>query len=141
MGGVLPPVATHHQEADGDEGHDEHHQRRLPAHERAERAGPQSREAVEAIYLTRSLWSILVEDLANPENQLPEDLRASLISIGLWIMREAEAIRLGRQTSFAALIEITLIVVGGSLGSNGLSARPLRLLSCRSASASSSASI
>lgn len=74
---------------------------------KAEEAGPKSREAVEAVYLVRSLWTLLVEDLANPENALPEDLRASLISIGLWVMREAEAIRLGRVASFASLIEVT----------------------------------
>ena len=66
--------------------------------EKAEARGPKSREAVEAIYATRSLWAILVEDLAGPENALPETLRAELISIGLWIMREAEAIRLGRNS-------------------------------------------
>ncbi|MFD2236349.1 flagellar biosynthesis regulator FlaF [Aureimonas populi] len=87
--------------------------RSIEAMKRAEAAGPKSREAVEAVYLVRSLWTILVEDLANPENTLPEDLRASLISIGLWVMREAEAIRLGRVTSFASLIEITTSIREG----------------------------
>ncbi len=81
--------------------------RSIEAMQKAEEAGPRSREAVEAIYLTRSLWTILVEDLAEPENGLPEDLRASLISVGLWIMREAEAIRLGKVTSFKAMIDVT----------------------------------
>ncbi len=55
----------------------------------------------------------LVEDLANPENALPEELRAALISIGLWIMREAEAIRLGRSDDFSAMIEITAMIRDG----------------------------
>lgn len=87
--------------------------RSIEAMTRAEAAGPRSREAIEAIYLTRSLWAILVEDLAQPENQLPEDLRATLISIGLWIMREAEAIRLGRVTSFRGLIDVTVSIRDG----------------------------
>jgi len=80
---------------------------------RAEIAGPRSREAIDAIYVTRNLWSVLVEDLASPENVLPEELRAGLISIGLWVMREAEAIRLGRVQSFAAMIEVTTMIRDG----------------------------
>ena len=53
-----------------------------------------SREAIEAVLFVRRLWGILIEDLARPENDLPQTLRADLISIGLWIMREAEQIRL-----------------------------------------------
>ena len=87
--------------------------RMLDALRRAEAAGTRSREAVEAIYLTRNLWALLVEDLANPENALPEELRAGLISIGLWIMREAEALRLGQRDSFAAMIEITTMIRDG----------------------------
>ncbi|KQQ88238.1 flagellar biosynthesis regulator FlaF [Aureimonas sp. Leaf324] len=87
--------------------------RTVDALQRAQAAGPKSREAIEAIYLTRSLWSVLVEDLANPENALPEELRAALISIGLWIMREAEAIRLGRSDDFSAMIEITAMIRDG----------------------------
>jgi flagellar biosynthesis activator protein FlaF len=81
--------------------------------ERAEEAGPRSREAVEAIYVTRNLWSILVEDLANPENALPDELRANLISIGLWIMKEAEAVRLGKSGSFQGMIEVTSMIRDG----------------------------
>ena len=60
----------------------------------ADKAGAQSREAVEALLFVRKLWSILIEDLAKAENDLPQQLRADLISIGLWVMREAEQIRL-----------------------------------------------
>lgn len=84
--------------------------------ERAEAAGTKSREAIEAIYVTRNLWSVLVEDLAAPDNGLPEELRAALISIGLWIMREAEAIRLGRSKSFRPMIEITTMIRDGLQG-------------------------
>ncbi len=81
--------------------------------ERAEAAGAQSTLAVEAIYATRTLWSLLVEDLANPENALPEELRASLISIGLWVMREADAIRLGKTQSFRGIIDVTAMIRDG----------------------------
>lgn len=81
--------------------------------EKAEVAGTHSKESVEAIYATRTLWGILVEDLANPENSLPDELRASLISIGLWVMREAEAIRLGKTKSFQGIIDITAMIREG----------------------------
>lgn len=75
--------------------------------------GPASREAVEAIYFTRKLWTFFIEDLAKPENDLPQQLRADLISIGLWVMREAEAIRLGNSTNFKGLIEVSQLIAGG----------------------------
>ncbi len=73
----------------------------------ADKAGAQSREAVEALHFARKLWAILVEDLAKPENDLPQKLRADLISIGLWLMREAEEIRLDRSTNFKGMIEVS----------------------------------
>ncbi|WP_206455296.1 flagellar biosynthesis regulator FlaF [Aurantimonas marina] len=79
----------------------------------AEASGPRSRDAIEAIYTTRSLWAILVEDLASAENGLPEALRAELISIGLWIMREAEDIRIGKSQNFKGIIEITTLIRNG----------------------------
>jgi flagellar protein FlaF len=75
--------------------------------EAADKAGAQSREAVDALHYLRRLWSLLVEDLAKPENDLPEQLRADLISIGLWVIREAEQIRLEKSTNFKGIIEVS----------------------------------
>jgi len=75
--------------------------------EAADKAGPQSREAVDALHYLRRLWSLLVEDLAKPENDLPEQLRADLISIGLWVIREAEQIRLEKSANFKGIIEVS----------------------------------
>ena len=61
--------------------------------QRGRGAGVRSREAIEAVLFVRRLWGYLIEDLAKPENDLPQKLRADLISIGLWIMREAEQIQ------------------------------------------------
>jgi flagellar biosynthesis activator protein FlaF len=51
--------------------------------------------------------------LAKPENDLPQTLRAELISIGLWIMREAEQIRLETSTNFKGLIEVSTAIRDG----------------------------
>jgi flagellar biosynthesis activator protein FlaF len=80
---------------------------------RAEQNGPRSSAAIEAIYVTRTLWSVLIEDLANPENALPEELRAGLISIGLWVMRETDAIRTGKANSFRGIIDVTTMIRDG----------------------------
>ena len=75
--------------------------------------GPESREAVEALHYLRSLWAILIEDLASAENDLPEKLRADLISIGLWVMKEVENIRFGRTTSFDDIIDVNQMICEG----------------------------
>lgn len=72
----------------------------------AEAKGRRSREAVDALLYLRRLWSVLIQDLASTENDLPETLRADLISIGLWVMREADLIRLEQSDNFSGLIEI-----------------------------------
>lgn len=79
----------------------------------AERAGVQSREAVEALLFARKLWAILIEDLAKSENDLPQQLRADLISIGLWVMREAEQIRLEKSDNFKGIIEVSQTIRDG----------------------------
>lgn len=75
--------------------------------------GPQSMAANEAIYFLNRIWSTLIEDLGNPENALPKELRANLISIGLWLLREGEAIRQGRSANFDGLIEVSQIIRDG----------------------------
>jgi len=84
--------------------------------EAADKAGPQSREAIEALHYLRRLWGLLMEDLAKPENDLPERLRADLISIGLWIMREAEDIRLEKSSNFRGIIEVSQNIRDGLSG-------------------------
>ena len=41
------------------------------------------------------------------------DLRANLISIGLWLLRETEDIRQGRTNNFEGLIEVSQIIRDG----------------------------
>ena len=79
----------------------------------AEKNGIRSRDAIEAVLYVRRLWGYLIEDLARPENDLPPSLRAELISIGLWIMREAEQIRLETSTNFKGLIEVSTAIRDG----------------------------
>lgn len=75
--------------------------------------GPQSSAAVEAMHFTVRIWTHLMQDLAGPDNELPDDLRASLISIGIWILKEAETIRSGEGGSIAQIRDITAIIRDG----------------------------
>jgi flagellar biosynthesis activator protein FlaF len=83
----------------------------------ARKAGTGSRQAIEALHYLDRLWSLLLDDLANAENRLPKELRASLISIGIWILREIEEIRNERTKSFKGLIDVSEIICKG-LGRN-----------------------
>lgn len=80
---------------------------------KAAKAGAASREAVEALHWTRQLWQTFLLELADDANVLPVELRAKLISIGMWILKEAEAIRLSRSANFAGIAEICTIVRDG----------------------------
>lgn len=75
--------------------------------------GGQSMEAVHAIHFTTRVWTTFLEDLSSPENELPHELRANLISIGLWLLREAEEIRQGRSENYDGLIEVSQIIRDG----------------------------
>src|SRR5205085_1335533 len=44
-------------------------------------------DLVASLLYVRRLWTIFIEDLAHPENGLPEKLRADIISIGLWVVK------------------------------------------------------
>ena len=79
----------------------------------AERCGTGSRESIEALLWVSRLWGILLEDLATEGNGLPDELRASLISIGIWALRRAEDIRQGRSEDFSALIEVSQSISNG----------------------------
>jgi flagellar protein FlaF len=79
----------------------------------AREKGARSRESIEALYFTTRLWSILIEDLGAEENALPSELRAGLISIGVFILKEMQKIRLGESNDYDALIEITETVRDG----------------------------
>lgn len=79
----------------------------------AREVGAGSIKAVEAITFLNRVWSTFIEDLGSPENELPKELRANLISIGLWLLREAEEVRHRRSENFDGLIEVSQIIRDG----------------------------
>ena len=81
---------------------------------RAARArGPGTREVVEALYYLRRLWAIFLDDLRNPDNELPEQLRAGIVSIGIWMNKEIDRVRSGKTSDLTPMIEINEIIRDG----------------------------
>lgn len=80
---------------------------------RAEEKGPNSDEAMQALLYLQKLWGFLIKDLSNPANELGEALRANLISIGLWVIKEADQIMQEKSKSFSGLIEVTRTIRDG----------------------------
>lgn len=81
--------------------------------EQADAPGAALSAAAEAISFTSKLWTLLVEDLANPENGLPRELKAQLMSIGIWILRELETARTGAVKGFADVIVVSKAIRDG----------------------------
>ena len=67
-------------------------------------------ELIESLLYIRRMWAVFIEDLSHPENGLPEKLRADLISIGLWAIKEADRLREGRSNDVAQLIDINRLI-------------------------------
>lgn len=79
----------------------------------ARNAGIDTHQSIEAIHFMHRVWTTFIEDLGSPENELPKELRANLISIGLWLLREGESIRQGASDNFDGLIEVSQIIRDG----------------------------
>jgi flagellar protein FlaF len=67
-------------------------------------------DLVESLLYMRRLWTIFIEDLAHPENGLPEKMRADIISIGIWIVKESDRLREERSSDVMQLIEINRLI-------------------------------
>ncbi|KZL17761.1 flagellar biosynthesis regulatory protein FlaF [Pseudovibrio axinellae] len=79
----------------------------------AKELGNRSGEAAQALTSVHRLWTILIDDLGSPDNSLPASLRADLISIGIWCVKQADLIRTGNSEDFQGLIEINELVREG----------------------------
>ena len=78
-----------------------------------EQQGMDSLEAVKARHFTNRLWFYFLDDLTSPENGLPDQLKANLISIGIWVINELERIEKGEKQSFADIMDIMGMIRDG----------------------------
>lgn len=79
----------------------------------AKERGVSSPETFEATDFLRRLWSAFISDLSSDDNSLPTPLKAQLISIGIWMHKEADKLESGNSGSFETLIEINQMIAEG----------------------------
>lgn len=79
----------------------------LDAHE----AGDQAR-LVKAVHWNRRLWLALQADCASDDNRLPEQIRAGIISLAIWVDKQSRQV-LGRKADLAPLIEVNRNIMSG----------------------------
>ncbi|SDF34619.1 flagellar biosynthesis regulator FlaF [Limimaricola pyoseonensis] len=63
----------------------------------------------------QKFWNELKFDLSQPGNGLPAELKASLISLALWVDRQTSAV-MGGQPGVRALVDINRSIVAGLAG-------------------------
>ncbi|MBB3032508.1 flagellar biosynthesis regulator FlaF [Alteriqipengyuania lutimaris] len=69
-------------------------------------------ELVEPLHRNREMWNLFSADCTSPGNGLPSDLRASIISIALWVDRFSSEVIAGRE-QIDDLIEVNRSVMEG----------------------------
>jgi flagellar protein FlaF len=73
---------------------------------------------MEALDWNRRLWSALAIDCAAPENTLPAPLRASIISLSIWVGKYTSKVIRG-EDDIQDLIDINRMVMQGLSGQGG----------------------
>ncbi|EZP48691.1 flagellar biosynthesis regulator FlaF [Sphingomonas sp. RIT328] len=74
--------------------------------------GWQGVELMQPLHQNRRLWSTLAVLCASPGNKLPSDLRASIISLSLWVDRHTSDV-MRRRDSIDALISVNTAIMEG----------------------------
>ena len=67
---------------------------------------------IDALDWNRSVWNVLLSDCSSPDNQLPPPLRASIISLAIWVGRHTSKVIRG-QDHVEPLIDINRMIMQG----------------------------
>ena len=70
---------------------------------------------MDALDWNRRLWSTLASDCAREDNQLAPPLRASIISLNLWVNRHTSGVMKGEE-QIGPLVDINRIMMQGLSG-------------------------
>jgi flagellar protein FlaF len=80
-----------------------------------DKGGPQ---LIDACYLNYQLWSTLQGDLALPDNALPVELKARLLSLSIWVQRHSLDVMRGA-ASVDPLINVNRNILEGLTATPG----------------------
>lgn len=78
----------------------------------AERKGLKGAALMDVIHWNREIWSTFGATCADAANRLPPPLRASLISLSLWVDRHSSEVIAGR-AALVDLIEVNTLIMEG----------------------------
>jgi len=67
---------------------------------------------IDALDWNRSVWSVLLNDCSSPDNQLPAPLRASIISLAIWVGKHTSAV-IRRREDIQPLIDVNRLIMQG----------------------------
>jgi len=67
---------------------------------------------IDALDWNRRMWSTLAVDCSSPDNQLPPNVRAQIISLSIWVSRFSSEIAKSR-SSLEPLIEVNRAIMQG----------------------------
>lgn len=79
----------------------------------ADKAEPGSREVLAAASYVQKLWGFFISDLADANNELPRELRATLASLGLWVIQECDRLTTATGGSIPMLIDVNSAIRDG----------------------------
>ncbi|MGB6086911.1 flagellar biosynthesis regulator FlaF [Parvibaculum sp.] len=65
-----------------------------------------------AVLENRRLWAALASDVVDPSNQMPNELKAGLLSLAIWVERESSSIHSG-DAPVSGLIEVNQAMIAG----------------------------
>jgi flagellar protein FlaF len=68
-----------------------------------------------ALHWNRRLWTTLAADCTNPENRLPMQLKANIISLSIWVDKHTSDV-MQKQAAIQPLIDINRIIMQGLSG-------------------------
>ncbi len=67
---------------------------------------------IDVLDWNRRVWTALSDDCSSPGNGLPAPLRASIISLSIWVARHTSAV-IRRQEQIEPLIEVNRMIMQG----------------------------
>lgn len=70
------------------------------------------RGRINALDWNRRVWSILSSDCSDPGNRLPAQLRASIISLSIWVSKHTSAV-IRREEEIEPLIDVNRLIMQG----------------------------
>jgi flagellar biosynthesis activator protein FlaF len=81
----------------------------------AQRSGSNGGPLAEALDWNRKLWRVLAADCLNDHNQLPQEIRANIVSLSLWVTKYSKDVT-RKGAPLDPLIDINRSIMQGLQG-------------------------